>query len=58
MSTRSDERDDDRSDERQSSMPILRNWWSELSPAARVLIPTSAAVLLFVFVGALPPVLV
>jgi hypothetical protein len=56
MSQRRDESTSDRDNERDPSLPALRGWWSELSPAAKLLIPTSAAMLVFVSANALPPV--
>jgi hypothetical protein len=55
MSTYPNERTDDSADERESSFPALRGWWNQLSGAAKVLIPTSAAVFLLVAASALPP---
>ncbi len=55
MSSHPDDRADDPADEQGQSMPMLRNWWTELSVAAKVLIPTTGAVLLFVTANALPP---
>jgi hypothetical protein len=55
MSDRNDNTADDRRDERDSSMPALRSWWEGLSLPAKVLIPTTAVVLVFVTGSALPP---
>ncbi len=55
MSSHRDDRADDPADERGESMRMLRNWWTELSVAAKVLIPTTGAVLVFVTANALPP---
>ena len=55
MSMQRDQHNDDSADERDSSLPVLRGWWSELSPAAKLLIPTSAVVLAFVAASAVPP---
>ena len=56
MSIHKDKRnDDDRDNGRNSSLPVLRGWWSELSAPAKVLIPTSALMFVFVAVSAFPP---
>ena len=55
MKTSPNERSDDSADERDGSLPVLRGWWSKLSSAAKVLIPVSAALFVFVAASALPP---
>jgi hypothetical protein len=55
MSMHRDPQTDDSGDDRDPSLPPLRGWWSELSPAAKVLIPTAAAVFVFVTASAVPP---
>ena len=55
MSNRRDEQNDELDRDRFGSLPVLRSWWSELSGPARVLIPTSAVVLVFVSASAFPP---
>jgi len=55
MSSNRDDRREDPAEERDDSMPLLRGWWSELSLPAKVLIPISAAMLVFVAVSAVPP---
>ena len=57
MSSESDDRRDERDDERDSSVPLLRSWWGDLSGPAKVLIPISAAMFVFVAASALPPVI-
>ena len=53
MSIHRDDEPTDSARERDGSLPVL--WWSELSPAAKLLIPTAAVVLVFVSGTALPP---
>jgi hypothetical protein len=48
------ERNDDPADERDGSLPMLKSWWTELSVAGKVLIPTTALVFLFVTANTLP----
>jgi hypothetical protein len=55
MSMHRDPRTDDSGNDQDASIPRLRSWWSELSPAAKVLIPTAATVFVFVTATALPP---
>lgn len=55
MSSQHNDLTDESTEERDASMPMLRTWWTELSPAGKVLIPTTAAVLLVVTVSAVPP---
>jgi len=57
MSKDSDDRRDDRHEEQDGSVPLLRSWWADLSGPAKVLIPISAAMFVFVAVSALPPVI-
>jgi hypothetical protein len=57
MSDDSTDRRDTRDEERDSSVPMLRGWWADLSGPAKVLIPISAAMFVFVSVSALPPVI-
>jgi hypothetical protein len=54
MSSHQNEHMDDPTVERDGAQPALRNWWSELSGAAKILIPTTAVVLVFVTANALP----
>jgi hypothetical protein len=54
MSTRRDSQADDPADERDSTTPLLRSWWMELSFPAKVLIPLTGAMLVFVTANALP----
>jgi hypothetical protein len=55
MSTDStDEHTDDPADERDGSLPILKTWWTELSVAGKVLVPTTALVLVFVTANTIP----
>ena len=58
MSSNREPHTDDPAPEQEGSLPVLRSWWSELSPAAKILIPTSAAMLVFVTVSAVPPFVV
>lgn len=55
MSSDHDTRNQDPAEERDPSTPMLRGWWTELSVAAKVLIPTTALVLVFVTANVLPP---
>ena len=55
MDMHRDSRNDDPDNDRDASLPALRSWWSELSTAAKVLIPTAGAVLVFVTASAVPP---
>ena len=58
MSIHRDRRADDSAEERDASRQGLRQWWSELSLAGKVLIPTTGAVLVFVTLNALPPLVI
>jgi hypothetical protein len=49
-----DDRNSGSADERDGSLPLLRAWWSDLSLAGKVLIPTTALVLVIVTGNALP----
>ncbi len=55
MSSERDIRPREAHDERNASLPVLRGWWAELSPAAKILIPMTGAVLLVVTGSSLPP---
>jgi hypothetical protein len=55
MSIHQNDRTDDSRDERDASRQSMRGWWEQLSLAGKVLIPTTAAVLVFVTANALPP---
>ncbi|MFC0680285.1 hypothetical protein ACFFGH_20820 [Lysobacter korlensis] len=54
MSSKRENSTDDPDRERDASVPLLRTWWSELSVAAKVLVPMTAAVLVFVTANAMP----
>lgn len=55
MDSRHNKQDDERDRERFGSLPVLRDWWTELSGPAKVLIPTTALILVFVGATSVPP---
>jgi hypothetical protein len=52
--TEEHEQQRDRSDDRNNAVPLLRSWWAELPVSAKVLVPLTGAILVFVTFSAIP----